>query len=90
MVMTTERDSHRITVGQLRQNPTRMLTEVQGGERYVITSHGRPVADVVPHAQPGWVPVEQVKSLLARSGDVTWVDELRDQREDQDMRDPWA
>ncbi|MGB3909944.1 MAG: type II toxin-antitoxin system prevent-host-death family antitoxin [Pseudolysinimonas sp.] len=37
-----------ITVGQLRQNPTVMLDEVEAGEVYRITRHDREIARVVP------------------------------------------
>jgi len=41
-----------ITVGQLRQNPTIMLNEVEAGETYRVTRHDHEVARVVPLA-PG-------------------------------------
>ena len=82
--------AHRITVGQLRQNPTPMLSEVQEGETYTITNHGRPIADVVPHQQSRWVPADRVQLLLAEPGDTAWADELRDERSAQDLRDPWG
>lgn len=81
---------HTITVGQLRQNPTRMLDEVQDGETYTITSHGRAIADVVPHDGSGWVPADRVRDLLAVPGDAGWAAELREQRASADLRDPWA
>jgi prevent-host-death family protein len=37
-----------ITVGQLRQNPTEMLADVEAGETYRITRHDREIARVVP------------------------------------------
>jgi prevent-host-death family protein len=37
-----------ITVGELRQNPTHMLDEVEHGETYVITRHGREIGRIVP------------------------------------------
>lgn len=37
-----------ITIGQLRQNPARMLADVEAGENYQITRHGRQVARIVP------------------------------------------
>ena len=37
-----------ITVGQLRQNPTSMLDEVEAGEVYRVTKHGREIARIVP------------------------------------------
>jgi prevent-host-death family protein len=37
-----------ITVGQLRQNPTAMLAEVEAGEVYQVTRHNREIARIVP------------------------------------------
>lgn len=37
-----------ITVGQLRQNPTSMLEEVEAGEVYRITRHDREIARIIP------------------------------------------
>jgi prevent-host-death family protein len=37
-----------ITVGQLRQNPTRMLADVEAGEVYEVTRRGREIARIVP------------------------------------------
>jgi prevent-host-death family protein len=90
ITMTREQHSREITVGQLRQNPTQMLSDVQDGATYTITTHGRPIADVVPHATSAWVPIEAVRDFLARPGDAEWADELRAQRTEQEMRDPWG
>ncbi|WP_299057308.1 type II toxin-antitoxin system Phd/YefM family antitoxin [uncultured Nocardioides sp.] len=37
-----------ITVGQLRQNPTQMLSDVESGETYTVTRHDHEIARVVP------------------------------------------
>ncbi|GFZ84175.1 type II toxin-antitoxin system Phd/YefM family antitoxin [Nesterenkonia alkaliphila] len=37
-----------ISVGDLRQNPTRMLDDVESGEVYTLTRHNREVARIVP------------------------------------------
>lgn len=37
-----------ISVGELRQNPTRMLDDVAAGETYRVTRHNREIARVVP------------------------------------------
>lgn len=39
-----------ITVGQLRQNPTVMLADVEAGETYQVTRHNREIAWIVPRA----------------------------------------
>ena len=40
-----------ITVGQMRQNPTAMLADVEAGEVYQVTRHNREIARVVPKSQ---------------------------------------
>lgn len=37
-----------ISVGELRQNPTRMLNEVEAGEVYAVTRHNREIARITP------------------------------------------
>lgn len=37
-----------ITVGQLRQNPTAMLADVEAGETYRVTRHDHEIARIVP------------------------------------------
>lgn len=37
-----------ITVAQLRQNPTAMLSDVEAGETYRVTRHNREIARIVP------------------------------------------
>lgn len=37
-----------ISVGELRQNPTQMLADVEAGETYRVTRHNREVARVIP------------------------------------------
>jgi prevent-host-death family protein len=39
-----------ITVGELRQNPTAMLAEVEAGEVYRVTRHHREIARIVPRS----------------------------------------
>lgn len=40
-----------VSVRELRNHTARVIGAVQGGERVVLTVHGRPVADIVPHAR---------------------------------------
>ncbi|MGB4777101.1 type II toxin-antitoxin system Phd/YefM family antitoxin [Microbacterium sp.] len=49
-----------ITVGQLRQNPTQMLADVEAGATYTITRHNQEIARVVPVQQiPGLIPAKR-------------------------------
>ena len=55
---------NRISIGQLRQNPTAMIRGVKAGETYTLTDRGQPVAEIRPHPDDRWVPAEQVDELL--------------------------
>lgn len=37
-----------VTVGQMRQNPTGVLAEVEAGATYAITRHGHVIGRIVP------------------------------------------
>lgn len=79
-----------ISVGELRQNPTRMLREVKAGATYVITDHGEPVAEVAPRREPRWVSAVEIDALLRELGaDDTWAREIAEARDDQAAGDPW-
>jgi prevent-host-death family protein len=38
-----------VSVRELRNHTARVIAAVESGERVVLTVHGRPVADIVPH-----------------------------------------
>ncbi|HLS34249.1 MAG TPA: type II toxin-antitoxin system prevent-host-death family antitoxin [Brevibacterium sp.] len=83
--------AHTISVGQLRQNPTRMLRDVRAGATYTITDHGESVAAVVPRSEPRWVPSEEVGALLRTLGtDEDWAREIDADRAAEDASDPWG
>jgi prevent-host-death family protein len=37
-----------VSVRELRNHTRRVIAAIEGGERVVLTVHGRPVADIVP------------------------------------------
>lgn len=79
-----------ISIGELRQNPTRMLRDVRAGATYTITDHGEPVADVVTRRTPRWVSANAVDEVLRELGaDVVWAGELAADRAAVDVTDPW-
>jgi prevent-host-death family protein len=43
-----------------------LLRGVRDGHSYVVTSHGRPVARIVPAREDGGIAAEARKALLAR------------------------
>ena len=82
--------SETISVGELRQNPTRMLRAVKAGATYTITDHGEPVAEVVTVRRQRWVPSMEVNALLQELGnDDVWARDIAAARAAQDMADPW-
>jgi prevent-host-death family protein len=58
-----------ITVGQLRQNPTEMLSDVEAGETYRITRHDHEIARVVPLA-PALTLVPRRRAAGSRLSDL--------------------
>lgn len=79
-----------ISVGELRQNPTRMLREVKTGATYVITDHGEPMAEIVPKREQRWVPAAEVDALLhALGADQAWAREIATARSAEGIDDPW-
>ncbi len=54
----------------LRNHTARVIAAVQSGERVVLTVHGRPVADITPHARRSEVrPSAVVMAELAELAD---------------------
>lgn len=39
-----------VSVGELRQNPTAMIDDLEQGEPYTLTRHSRPVGTIIPVA----------------------------------------
>jgi len=58
-----------VTVGQLRQNPTNMLAEVEAGATYRITRHNREIGRIVPPGS-GVVLVPAKKSGRSRTSEL--------------------
>lgn len=60
-----------IGVRELRNRISRVIDAVRAGERVVLTVHGEPVADIVPHVRRArWQPGEIVsRQLKVRSAD---------------------
>lgn len=55
-----------VSIRELRNRTADVVAAVEAGERIVLTSNGRPIADVVPHVERSrWVPGELVLQALA-------------------------
>lgn len=77
-----------IGVRDLRNRTAQVIDAVQSGERVILTVHGEPVADIVPHGRrTRWLPGESLRAQLRHraadpqlSGDL---DELAGQTLDE-------
>jgi prevent-host-death family protein len=67
-----------IGVRELRNETTRIVAAVRAGERVVLTVHGEPVADIVPHVRrTPWLSGSDLAAQLAtRSADPKLREEL--------------
>jgi prevent-host-death family protein len=82
--------THIISVGELRQNPARMLRDVKAGATYVVTDHGEPVAEIAPRREPRWVSAAAIDALLRELGeDEAWARDLAADRAAVNMTSPW-
>jgi prevent-host-death family protein len=56
-----------VAARDLRNNTAEVLRRVEAGERVVITTRGRPVAELVPFRPPTrrWMPRDELVELLA-------------------------
>lgn len=62
-----------ISVGELRQNPTRMLDDIAAGKVYVLTRHNREVARIVPSASSATI-IAPKRSGRSRARELPRVD----------------
>ena len=54
-----------VSIRELRNHTADVIASVEAGERVVLTSNGRPIADVVPHVERSrWLPGELVLQAL--------------------------
>lgn len=83
--------NRKISVGELRQNPTPMLREVKRGAKYTVTDHGEPIAEIVSHRTSRWVPAQDLARLLSElGGDQEWASEVAEAREAEPADDSWT
>lgn len=67
-----------VGVRELRQDASGVLRRVEEGERVVVTVHGRPVADIVPHTEsrPTWRPVADLAAIFPGVDDPHWDEDM--------------
>ena len=63
---------------ELRNHTSHVIDAVRAGERVVLTVHGEPVADIVPHGRrTRWLPGDRLRRELAeRAADPALREDL--------------
>lgn len=81
-----------ISVGDLRQNPTSALDDVEHGETYSVTRHRREIARLVPPVRRTPTTASRFVEAIRRTPvDATWAEEIAVDRTDFDVdRDVWG
>ena len=76
---------------ELRNNTRALLDRVAGGERIVITVHGRPRAKLVPvDHRPEWMPRDRfVREVLPHQADPALADDLASLSDETTDDLPW-
>lgn len=69
-----------VGIRDLRNHTAQVIDAVQAGERVVLTVHGEPIADIVPHARRArWLPGDWLAAQLEqRAADADLTAELTD------------
>jgi prevent-host-death family protein len=73
---------------ELRNRSGEILRRAEAGERFVITVHGRPVAELGPTSRQTWVRAEVVREVLSSPTDPGLLDDLAAATADE-PDDPW-
>lgn len=70
----------KVGVRDLRNRTSQVIDAVKAGERVILTVHGEPVADIVPHRRRArWLSGDRLRDELAeRSADAGLSAELDD------------
>lgn len=80
-----------VGVKELKQNASRVLEDVEANGETVVTVSGRPVAVLTPlDGRHRWVPTSEIQALGADVGDPSWPNDLREQRAEGMLNDPFG
>ena len=54
---------------ELRNSTSRVISDLESGERLTLTVNRRPVADILPHAEQRspWVPTSELQRIIAEA-----------------------
>jgi antitoxin (DNA-binding transcriptional repressor) of toxin-antitoxin stability system len=55
-----------VSIRELRNSTSAVISELEAGERLTLTVNRRPVADILPHVEDRdpWIPVAELRRIL--------------------------
>lgn len=72
-----------VSIRELRNSTSSVVSELKAGERLTLTVNRRPVADILPHAEDRnpWVPAAELRRIVREApADRGLLDDLADVR----------
>lgn len=75
--------SRNVSIRELRNSTSSVISELESGERLTLTVNRRPVADILPHAESRdpWVPSSELRRVLREApADFALLADLADIR----------
>jgi antitoxin (DNA-binding transcriptional repressor) of toxin-antitoxin stability system len=72
-----------VSIRELRNSTSAVISELEAGERLTLTVNRRPVADILPHVEDRdpWVPVAELRRILREApADRGLLDDLAEIR----------
>ena len=76
----------KVSIRELRNSTSSVVTELEAGERLTLTVNRRPIADILPHVaqRDPWVAAGELRRILREApADATLLDDLADVRGDE-------
>lgn len=66
MSATIGRMARAVSIRELRNSTSAVISELEAGERLTLTVNRRPVADILPHAEDRdpWVPTAELRRIV--------------------------
>ena len=68
-----------VSVRELRNSTSQVISELESGEALTLTVNRRPVADIVPHVstRSPWVPASELRRIISEApADPGLLDDL--------------
>lgn len=72
-----------VSIRELRNSTSTVISELESGERLTLTVNRRPVADILPHGRDRdpWVPAAELRRILSEApADEDLLEDLADIR----------